>query len=290
MRTTPHRSDAERRPEPLAVRPPAVAGMFYPESAAELRSEVHSLLAVAAATRLDGELVALVAPHAGYRYSGPTAAAAYRLLEGRSIRTAVIVSPSHREYFDGISVFDGDFYRTPLGDVAVDRELRAALLQANDPDVVASSQGHHGEHAVEVQLPFLQVVLGGSAAILPIVMGDQRRSLCVALAHHLARILRDTESILVASTDLSHYHPYDAAVALDSAVIRSIEQFDAERLLDDLAEERVEACGGGPTAAVLLAASLLGATRVEILHRCNSGDVTGDRRSVVGYCSAAITR
>ena len=273
-----------------AVRLPAVAGMFYPADAAMLRTEIAALLArTRSRPGRAGTLVALVLPHAGYRYSGPTAAEAFRLLEGRTVETVVIVGPSHREYFRGISVYDGTAYRTPLGELPVNADLRAKLVRS-DECISASSDGHRTEHAIEVQLPFLQSVLAGTPSILPIVMGDQRREYCAHLGARLAEVLAGTDSIMIASTDLSHYHPYGAAEALDREVIRSVEQFDEARLMDDLEEDRVEACGGGPTVAVLTASRLLGASRVEILDHRNSGDTSGDRHSVVGYLSAAITR
>lgn len=271
------------------VRAPAVAGSFYPSSPDELREEISALLRAARPPTVRGSIAALIAPHAGYAYSGPTAAAAYRLIEGRAFDTVVIVSPSHREYFPGVSVYDGIAYRTPLGDLRVQEELRAALVE-DDPVITASLLGHRAEHAVEVHLPFLQSTLSALPAILPIVMGDQRAEFCVRLGERLAQVLRGTNSLLIASTDLSHYHAYEDAEALDEAVIRTIARGDAERLLEDLAADRVEACGGGPTAAVLLAARALGARSVTILHHCNSGDITGDRANVVGYVSAAITR
>lgn len=285
---TPLRGPSSHAPA-VPVRPPAVAGLFYPEEPVVLRREISGLLDRARSRRTGAGLVALVSPHAGYRFSGATAAEAYRQLQGRSIGTVVIVSPSHREYFPGISVFDGPAYRTPLGELSVNGAMRDALVR-NDAYITASSDGHRTEHAIEVQLPFLQSVLATTPSILPIVMGDQRRELCEHLGRRLASVLARTDSIMVASTDLSHYHPYADAEALDREAIRSIESFDDQRLMDDLEAERVEACGGGPTVAVLIAARLLGARRVEILDHCNSGDTSGDRRSVVGYLSAAITR
>ena len=272
-----------------AVRDPAVAGMFYPEDPALLRREIAGLLARARSLRSGAALVALVSPHAGYRFSGATAAAAYRLLEGRTVGTVVIVSPSHREYFRGISVFEGAAYRTPLGTLSVNTKLRDELVRG-DAYIASSSDGHRTEHAIEVQLPFLQATLAAAPTILPIVMGDQRREFCEHLGRRLAQVLGGTDSIMIASTDLSHYHSYEDAEALDRDMIRSIESFDEERLMNDLEAERAEACGGGPTVAVLMAARLLGARRVEILDHCNSGDTSGDRRNVVGYVSAAITR
>ncbi len=270
-----------------SIRPPAVAGMFYPAAPDELRRTLGVLLSEAAPPAFPGTVRALVAPHAGYPYSGLTAAYAYRLLEGRSIETVVIVSPSHREYFRGISIYDGDAYRTPLGDLAIAAGLRQQLVEG-DAVIEASSRGHRDEHAVEVQLPFLQSMLATAPTILPIVMGDQRTEFCRHLGTRLADVLAGQDVLLVASSDLSHYHPYDEANLLDQSVIRSLERGDAERLMDDLASDRVEACGGGPIATVLLASRALGADTVRILHHCNSGDMTGDRRSVVGYVSAAI--
>lgn len=270
-----------------SVRQPAVAGMFYPAAPAELRRTLQALLREATPPTLHGAVTALVAPHAGYPYSGLTAAHAYRLLEGRSVATVVIVSPSHREYFPGVSIYDGDAYRTPLGDLAIAAELRSRLVEG-DAVIEASSRGHRGEHAVEVHLPFLQTTLASSPSILPVVMGDQRPEFCRHLGARLAAVLSGQDFVLVASSDLSHFHPYEEANILDGSVIRTLERGDAERLMDDLGADRVEACGGGPIAAVLLAARALGAGRVRILHHCNSGDMTGDRRSVVGYVSAAI--
>ncbi len=271
-----------------AVRPPAVAGMFYTGHATALEREVDELLSRARAATVPGTPVALIVPHAGYVYSGATAARAYALLRTKMFETVVIVSPSHREYFNGVSVYNGAAYRTPLGEMTVDADLRDHLLE-KETLIEASVRGHGAEHAVEVQLPFLQKTLG-DAKILPIVMGDQRREYCYHLGKRLAEVLSGRRVLLVASSDLSHYHPYDEAVSLDTIVIEDLRAFDPDRLMEDLESDRTEACGGGPAVAVLLAARALGADRVEVLYRCNSGDVTGDRDAVVGYVSAAAVR
>ncbi len=270
------------------VRPPAVAGMFYPGEPHTLGRQIDELLTRAQQADVAGEIVALISPHAGYMYSGFTAAKAYTLLQGKNYDSVVIVSPSHREYFDGISVYDGDAYRTPLGEVPVDGDLRAAAVQG-EKVIILSEIGHRQEHAVEVQLPFLQRVLG-KIKVLPIVVGDQRREYCFHLGKKLAKILAGRRVLIIASTDLSHYYPYDTAVTLDQVIVGDVERFDYEQLMIDLETERAEACGGGPTVAVLLAAHELGANVIRILHVCNSGDVTGDRSGVVGYLSAAILR
>jgi AmmeMemoRadiSam system protein B len=268
------------------IRPPAVAGFFYEATPRSLRDAVTRMLGEAPAEPLGGRLVALIAPHAGHIYSGAVAAAGFRLLKGSGVETVVIVAPSHREYFDGISVYAGSAYETPLGTVEVDAALRSELLE-NEAVIEASWRGHGPEHAIEVQLPFLQAMLP-AVRILPIVMGDQRRAYCMHLGERLAAILTNRPCLLLASTDLSHYHPAEVAGRLDGIAIDDVAAFDEEKLMADLDAERTEACGGGPTVAVLRAAKLLGADAVRILDHRNSGDVNGDYGKVVGYLSAAI--
>jgi AmmeMemoRadiSam system protein B len=271
-----------------SIREPAVAGMFYPGDRLTLEREVDALIRRAEVKKIKGELRGLISPHAGYVYSGFTAANGYRLLEGKSIQTVVIIAPSHREYFRRISVFSGSAYSTPLGILEVDDELRSELVR--DGGVIeASPSGHREEHAIEVQLPFLQKMLA-DFRILPIVMGDQGKDFCVALGKRLGKILKGREALLVASSDLSHYYPYDIACKLDQVVINDLQEFGEERLLEDLDTQRAEACGGGPIVAMLIAARELGADKVEVLHYCNSGDVTGDKDGVVGYLSAAVMK
>jgi hypothetical protein len=217
-------------------------------------------------------------------FSGPTAAAAYSRLVGTSVDTVVVVSPSHRELFEGVSAYAGDAYATPLGVIPVNTELRARLVKKS-AIVTASERGHRQEHAIEVQLPFLQEILA-SFTVLPLVIGNQSAAVCFALGDALGSVLQGVRCVLVASTDLSHYHPAQVADRLDSVFLDDVRRFDEERLMRDLEEGRTEACGGGPAVAVLRAMRILGASRVEVVHHCNSGDVTGDRDSVVGYVSA----
>jgi AmmeMemoRadiSam system protein B len=271
-----------------SIRESAVAGMFYPLDPSVLEREVDALLKRVQAKPIKGELCGLISPHAGYVYSGFTAANGYKLLEGKSITTVVIIAPSHREYFRGVSVFSGYAYRTPLGILEVDEEMRSELLDEGGV-ITASLAGHRDEHAVEVQLPFLQKVLR-DFKILPIVMGDQRKEFCVLLGEKLAGVLKRKSALIIASSDLSHYYPYDIACRLDQIVIDDVRDFDEEKLLKDLETQRAEACGGGPVAAMLIAAKKLGANIVDTLHYCNSGDVTGDKDGVVGYLSAAVLR
>ena len=268
------------------ARPPVVAGMFYPEHEQELRHVVESLIAGATPARKDGTLVGIVVPHAGYPYSGRTAAQAFGLLVNRPIGTVVLVGPSHREYFDGISVFSGASFKTPLGTVEVDTELRSDLLKRY-PALQSSLVGHKAEHSLEVQLPFLQLAVH-DLKIPPIVMGDQKRKYCEGLGAALAEAAKDRQMFLVASSDLSHYYPSDVARKLDAIAIASIQDLNYEALMSELEADRTEACGGGPIVTVLHAATKAGADYCEVLDSCNSGDVSGDTERVVGYVSAAL--
>jgi AmmeMemoRadiSam system protein B len=266
------------------VREPAVAGTFYPGEAEALRRDLDALFRNVKVPDHGGVIRGIIAPHAGYMYSGLTAASAYARLSGARYDTVVIVSPSHREAFGGVSVYSGSAYDTPLGTVPVNTLLRERLLAAC-PIVAATDTGHKEEHAIEVHLPFLQTVLP-PFQLLPIVMGNQTREMCFTLGHALGSILRGENALLVASTDLSHFYSSRVANRLDSVVIEDLRRFDEKGLMEDLAEGKCEACGGGPTVAVMAALKTLGAGTMEVVHHCNSGDITGDTSSVVGYVAA----
>jgi hypothetical protein len=258
--------------------------MFYPQHPETIRKDVTSMLGRVKREPIGGKVRGVISPHAGYMYSGFTAAHGFAHLQGSSYSTVVVVSPSHREYFDGISVYGGDGYSTPLGTVTIDKRLREKLLQ-HCAYVSVSELGHRDEHAVEVQLPFLQFVLPGFAFV-PVVIGDQKREYCFALGKALASVLADEDFLLVASTDLSHYYDGEMAERLDNVFREDVCKFDYEKLMTDLETGKTEACGGGPTVAVMFALHELGIRKIEVLHHCNSGDVTGDTHRVVGYLSA----
>ena len=203
--------------ESAKVRPAAVAGSFYPADPTELAKMVDGFLAKAAPPPLT-DVVALVAPHAGYEYAGQVAAYSYALLKGRKFDRVVVIAPSHYEAFGFSSVYDGAAYTTPLGQVPVDRAF-AAKLAAMSKSSSFRGLGHtptpdKPEHALEDQLPFLQRVLG-QFQLVPIVMGDQSYETCRALGLALAKLIQGTNTLIVASSDLSHYHPYDEAVKID---------------------------------------------------------------------------
>ena len=277
----------------LNIRPPAVAGQFYPERASELRRQVESLLSQASCKPPEGEVKGLIAPHAGYPYSGRTAADAYCRVRGENYDTVVIMAPSHRENCNGVSIFPGDAYETPLGAVPVDREM-AGTMACEDRRIRLSMSGHHvgpggafgslrGEHALEVQLPFLQVVLP-DLRIVPIVMDSRSWEACRHLADALVRGSEGKRVLLVASSDLYHGHDYDACLRSDARTLEEIEAFDPERFFSSLEAGSAQACGGGPVTTLMLAARQMGANRVQVVGRTNSNDVLGQRGGyVVGY-------
>jgi len=273
----------------------AVAGAFYPDDPTRLREQVQQYLDRATKVDLQGDLLGLVAPHAGYTYSGWVAAWSYKQLEGKTLDVVVVVSPSHHEYFRGCAVYSGDGYETPLGVVRVDKDL-ARRIASQDSLVYLSDQGHQwsrgrwGEHALEVQLPFLQVVLG-DFLLLPIVMGDQGPESCKALGDVLGEGLKGQRGLLVVSSDLSHYHPYEEAVRLDSLVLKAFEAYDYYGLERCFVTGLWEACGGGPMVAVMRAAEKLGADTAKVLKYANSGDVPeGDKDRVVGYGAGVLVK
>jgi AmmeMemoRadiSam system protein B len=279
--------DPSRDPADRLVRRPAVAGAFYPSSPGHLEAQVDAMLEEADAAALPGAPLALIEPHAGYMYSGAVAAAGYRQLPAASACERVfLVGPSHRAAFQGVAAWDGEAFVTPLGEVPVDRDAIAGLIDA-ESWIVRRNGVHEHEHALEVQLPFLQRRLA-RFRLIPLVMGRQDHETCTRLGQALAAVAGGPGNLIIASSDLSHYHPYHEAQALDRRALEWVAAFDPEGLLGGLQRGECEACGGGPMAAVLFAARALGGREVHVLSYKNSGDVTGDRSQVVGYPACAI--
>jgi AmmeMemoRadiSam system protein B/AmmeMemoRadiSam system protein A len=268
-------------------RPPAVAGSFYLADARGLRREIETFLARAGCP--EPELpppAGLIAPHAGYLYSGAIAARAYRLLAGHDYDLVVVVSPSHHCAFSGFSLYQPGNYETPLGEVRVDCELVERLL-AEHPDFNFVAAAHRSEHALEVQLPFLQVVLG-DFTLLPVVMGRQSFQSAARLAEVLAGLARERRLLIVASSDLSHFHPAAQARNLDQRIVDVVAAGDPEGLWHLIESGRAEACGAGPMLALMLALKKLGSYQSRVLEYRHSGEVCGDHSRVVGYLAAAF--
>jgi len=279
------------------IRESALAGSWYPADAKELRDEITLFLQYAKVTPGLGRSVALIAPHAGYRYSGPVAAYAYKQVMGRTFDTVVVVAPNHADpRLDFSSVLTRGGYETPLGLVPVDEEAARAVVNYNSSDSIQESDLVHlteyngrMEHSLEIQLPFLQVVLNGPFKLLPVVMGDQKPEAVRELADALAVSLKGKNALIIASSDLSHFYEQSAAERLDDVVRQHVEAFDPAGLLTDAAAQKCQACGMGSMAAVMMAAKQLGAERSTVLNMATSGDVTGDKSSVVGYLAAVMS-
>ena len=268
------------------IRESVIAGSWYPGHPTVLRKDIERYLEKAQPPPLSGELRALIVPHAGYMYSGGVAAHAYRLLQDRPFERVVIVAPSHRARFKGASVYSLGGYRTPLGVVPLDREIVDGLLRHSSV-VRFVPEADAEEHSLEIQLPFLQVVLE-EFRLTPIIMADQSLPFCEKLAEVLCETCRDLDVLLIASSDLSHFHPYAEAKQLDQVVCDRVASFDPTGLSRDLQAGECEACGAGPMMTTMLAAKGLGANKAKVLNYANSGDVAGDKRGVVGYLAAAL--
>jgi len=273
----------------VKVRPSIGAG-WYPGDAATLRGMIETQLdAVPAPGEPMGRLIGLLAPHAGLVYSGPVAAHAYRLLRESRFDLVTVVAPLHRPHAGAVLVSGHDAYRTPLGDVPVDRDatdrLAHALAARGGPAPVPVFE--ELEHAVEMQLPFLQVALG-QVCLLPVLLRKQEIEVVEPLGHALADVARARPMLLVASSDLSHFHPQDVALGYDREMLRRVVAFDPDAVLEAEDNRAGFACGRGAIAAMLWATRDLGGRRVTVLDHATSGDTTGDRQSVVGYAAVAV--
>src|SRR5258708_7428400 len=234
-----------------AVRRSAVAGTWYPGTPPAIVAEVEEYLAAAGRPPVDGRLVGLISPPAGLRSSGPVAAHGYALLRGRPSLTAVLVGPSHRVAFPGLSVFAEGVFETPLGRVPIADDLAASLLAAEP--AIRDLRGPHGEeHSLEMQLPFLQHLVP-ALRIVPILMGSQARAEVEVLSRALARVLAGRDVLLIASSDLSHYQSAPVAHRLDALVTGDVDRVDADGLLDRIESSPGHACGGEHLAGIVKA-------------------------------------
>lgn len=280
------------------VRKPTVAGAFYPGNPEKLKSVIDGYLSTGQADVSDDDIIGLVAPHAGYVYSGHVAGAAYSLLKGRKYDAVIVIAPSHVFGFSGSSVFNGDAYETPLGIVQVDKAL-AESIASGGRDLKYAVNGHEwdssrGEHSLEVQLPFLQTVLPG-VPIVPIVMGTQNNDACDRLVRSIVRAVSESKKkvLLVASSDLSHFHDQKEANSLDSLIVDAFGEFQYFQMANQLFSRQWEACGGGPIVAVMMASELLGANRcvpVKYATSADSPEMPAGKDRVVGYMSGVVTK
>jgi AmmeMemoRadiSam system protein B len=276
----------------LDIRPSPIAGQWYPGDPIKLSSTVDRYIQEARLPALEGEVVAIITPHAGHLYSGPVAGYAFASILGYKPDLVAVVSPMHYPYNQPLITTDHDAYETPLGILPVDADAVQELSDELEKELGygLSRVRRDQEHSLEIELPFLQRAIEHEYKLLPVMVRDQSRRATHGLGTCLARVLNRRKALLVASTDLSHFYPQRVANELDAVMLGCIESFDPEAVI--LAEEqgRGFACGRGALAAVLWAAKDLGADTVKILKHATSGDVTGDTSQVVGYGAAVVLR
>jgi AmmeMemoRadiSam system protein B len=276
------------------VRPSPIAGTWYPGTPEKLRETVDRLVAHADYFPTQDALIALISPHAGYPYSGQTAAYAYRQLTGRQFDSVVLLGPSHYEDYGPLAVSAKKYYATPLGALELDQDLLSAL----DARWPLTRVEHDKEHSLEIQLPFLQCMLA-NFKIVPLMLslpfyliGEEALAPCRQLAGVLADLARSRRVLFVASSDLSHLSNYESVKKLDAHTEELVTAYNIPALVRYMWQAgECRACGDAPIVTALLAAQALGADRVQVFNRTNSGDVTGEREQaqyVVGYMAAGV--
>lgn len=274
------------------VRPSPIAGQWYPSDPDRLAEQVDGYIQAAHLPELDGDVVAVIAPHAGHRYSGPVAGHAFAALQQMEPELVAVISPMHYAFREPLLTTAHSAYATPLGEIPIDQQA------LDDLDVFLKQELGFGltrvrkdpEHSLEIELPFLQRALKGPFQLLPVMVRDQRAMTAHHLGTALAKVLRDRSAVLVASSDLSHFYPQAMAETLDAEFLRQVEAFDPEGVIRVEEEGKGFACGRAAVAAVLWAAKDLDADNVQIVHYATSGDITGDYTQVVGYGAAVVTR
>jgi len=269
------------------IRTAVVSGQFYPGEPRALKRQIRQCLSAAPAVPAS-DVRALIVPHAGYDYSGPVAAEAYKWVEGRKFESVVVIAFLHRVFLQGVLVDDVAAYETPLGRVPVDREM-VREIQMFHPLFRNATFDRIEEHSLEVQIPFLQETVP-ALRIVPIYIGVQNIENSTLLAEALAKTLAGRNALVVATTDLSHFHSYEDATRKDKALIAMFEKGNAKAIYDAYVQEKAEACGMGPVLTSILLAGKMGWSGPRLIKYANSGDVTGDRSSVVGYAAMAYRK
>ncbi len=274
------------------VRPSPIAGTWYSGDPEVLRKEINLFLAEASPCTLTEEVVGVIVPHAGYRYSGATAGYGYRCVMGKSYDICAVVSPLHMFHPAELLTSAHTAYNTPLGKVPIDAQelqfLKDTLFSSSGLTLTEISNDN--EHSLEIQLPFLQVALKGEFKLIPLMIRTEAEKAIFQVGEALAHVLKGKNALLVASTDLSHFYNEHEARILDHEMLAQIEAFSPEGVLRTEKAGTGFACGAGAVATVLTAAKALGANHVHLLHHSTSADSTHDTSSVVGYGAAVITR
>ena len=270
---------------PQGIRKAVCAGSWYDNRPEALSRQIDTYLLQADMNAPTEGIVGLIAPHAGYVYSGWIAAHAYRLVHGKGYETVIIIGPSHRHGFRGCSIYPKGGYETPFGIALVDETLASEISKASGFKFIPKA--HADEHSVEMHVPFVQKVLP-EAKIVPIVMGAPSKKTVTSLAEAFVKTLGGKKALIVASTDLSHFFSKTKANTVDAETLSLIESMDTDTILEKMERQENIMCGGGAVAAILLYAKKVGAPRVQALKYADSSQVGGDESRVVGYMAAAI--
>lgn len=272
----------------LDLRPSPIAGTWYDSNPKKLAASLDEYLAAAQLPEINGDIIAVIAPHAGHVYSGAVAAHAFAAVRDLTPDLVVVLSPFHNLAAVPLITTRHDAYATPLGNIEVDKSALAELQSHLEIPLMAIANDR--EHSLEIELPFLQRVLKNEFKLLPLMIRAQEVDTARQLGHALARVLENKNVLLVASTDLSHFYDQHTAGILDSEMLRRFESFDPESIFEAEQTGKGFACGHAAVAAMLWAARDLGANKVQTLKYATSGDVTGDHSSVVGYGAAVVLK
>jgi len=284
------------------VRYPIVSGLFYPDKKEELEENIDNYLKnidplklydkIKKETGIDYDKnitpLVLITPHAGYIFSGKVQAHSYKLLENKDIDTVIIIGPCHQKMFKGISVDQDNAYKTPLGIVDVDIDFSERLLSSHEI-IKFNEEAHLSEHSIEVQLPFIQRILP-AARIVSILIGEQNWESSKILYEAALDVMDELNKkyVFVASSDLSHYHSHIEALSLDEKLMKDIKNMDLESFYNNIQSEKSEACGFSAILTGMMLSKRIGKDKSVIFHHTDSGEVSLDRKSVVGYLSAAL--
>ena len=267
------------------IRNPAVAGQFYPGWAGELR-EMISYMTEKDSEKVD--VIGLLSPHAGYVYSGPVAGAVFSRIKFKD--TFVLLGPNHRGMGKPFSIMTEGSWKTPLGEVPIDKELARAMLKASD-NLEEDSMAHRHEHSLEVQVPFLQY-FKPDVTIVPILLSLANPLVYKEIGKAVAEAIKGTgsEAIVLASSDMTHYEPHESAKSKDQKAIEAILDLNADELVKRLGEFKISMCGYAPAVSLITAARLLGAKKAELVKYQTSGETSGDYTAVVGYAGIIIRK
>ena len=270
----------------MKIRSPRVAGSFYPSDREKLKNNLSEYFDNSQVFEKFNDIYGIISPHAGHIYSGLVAAYSYKIIKNSKIRKFIILAPSHQNFFQGFSIYPGDCYSTPLGNINLCKEVITKLL--SNKNIRLSNQGHEGEHSLEVQLPFLQYMFNNTFEIVPIVIGDFSPDMLDSLADSLYELSKDEEFLVIASSDLSHFHSYEIARQIDGHLLELLESYDLDKIKSGILNNSIEACGITTIYTLMKFASMGDEAKLKIVDYRNSGDTAGDKFRVVGYASGVV--